>query len=117
MNDLIDRHGVAAWLENIGYKKLANYIMDKNRFPSEQSDFDTVAKIDKAHDDGYKQGYLQGKADYEPKIGKWKMMQSLYGFGLLPVCSECEYVPSNREKYKFCPNCGTYMRQGEDDNV
>lgn len=33
MNDLINRHGVAAWLENMGHKKLANYIMDENRFP------------------------------------------------------------------------------------
>lgn len=45
----------------------------------------------------------------ERKPGKWKKMQSMFGIGLIPVCSECEYVPSNREEYKFCPNCGAMM--------
>ena len=37
MADLINRHGVSAWLDNMGYPKLADAIMDKNRFPSAQS--------------------------------------------------------------------------------
>ena len=37
MNDAISRHGVSAWLDNIGYPKLANAVMDEKRFPSTQS--------------------------------------------------------------------------------
>lgn len=38
------------------------------RLPSAQPDFDTVEKIDKAYDDGYKCGYLQAKSDYEAEM-------------------------------------------------
>lgn len=34
MSDLIGRHGVVAWLDNMGYPKLANIVNDKKRFPS-----------------------------------------------------------------------------------
>lgn len=69
---------------------------------AKQPDFDTVAKIDKAHDDGYKQGYLQGKADYEPKTGKW------IHCGWAIACSECNYdMPWAVRNY--CPNCGAKM--------
>ena len=127
MNDLINRHGVAVWLENMGYKKFANYIMDKNRFPSEQPDFDTIAKIDKAYDDGYEQGYLQGKADYEPKTGKWIKVHGFCTPGGDPVwaCSECgkgvhvygiEHGTYGADvsdgQWKACPNCGCIM-EGE----
>lgn len=36
-DDLIGRHEVAAWLENMGYDKLAEYVMDTKRFPTEQT--------------------------------------------------------------------------------
>lgn len=36
MDDLISRHGVAAWLDNMGNPNLAKAIMDKNRFPDER---------------------------------------------------------------------------------
>lgn len=36
MNDAISRHGVAAWLDNMGYSKLADAVMDENRFPPAQ---------------------------------------------------------------------------------
>ena len=35
-NDLISRRGVSAWLDNMGYPKLADTIMDEQRFPSAQ---------------------------------------------------------------------------------
>lgn len=38
MNDLISRHGVSVWLENMGYPKLSKAIMDEKRFPFSQSD-------------------------------------------------------------------------------
>ena len=36
MNDLISRHGVSAWLDNMGHPELSNVVMDKQRFPSAQ---------------------------------------------------------------------------------
>ena len=94
MNDLINRHGVAAWLENMGYKKLANYIMDKNRFPSESP---------------------------EQKRGKWIGMDSQCGIGCsfcgTPVddfCNSIDYINLYYEP-NFCPNCGAMMiKDGEE---
>ena len=34
--DAISRHGVSAWLDNMGYSKLADVIMDEKRFPPVQ---------------------------------------------------------------------------------
>jgi hypothetical protein len=34
------------------------------QLPSVQPDFDITVKIDKAYDDGYKTGYLQGRHDW-----------------------------------------------------
>lgn len=34
MSDLISRKGVSAWLDNMGYAKLADAVMDEDRFPS-----------------------------------------------------------------------------------
>ena len=36
MDDYISRHGVSAWLDNMGHPKLADIVMDKQRFPSVQ---------------------------------------------------------------------------------
>lgn len=36
MDDLISRHGISAWLDNMGYSKLADVVMDEDRFPSAQ---------------------------------------------------------------------------------
>ena len=38
MGDLISRHGVSAWLDNLGYSKLADYVMDEDRFSSAESE-------------------------------------------------------------------------------
>ena len=34
MSDSISRHGVSAWLDNLGHRKLADVIMNEDRFPS-----------------------------------------------------------------------------------
>lgn len=34
MSDSISRTGVSAWLDNMGYAKLADAVMDEDRFPS-----------------------------------------------------------------------------------
>ena len=36
MSDSISRHGVSAWLQCMGYPKLADIVMNEQRFPSEQ---------------------------------------------------------------------------------
>ena len=36
MSDLISRHGVSAWLQCMGYPKLADIVMNEQRFPSAQ---------------------------------------------------------------------------------
>lgn len=36
MKDLISRHGVSAWLDNMGYPRLAYTVMDEDRFPPAQ---------------------------------------------------------------------------------
>ena len=100
-----------------------------DHLPSAQPDFDTVTKIDKAHDDGYKQGYLQGKADYESKTGKWIEVHGFCTPGGDPVwaCSECgkgihvygiEHGTYGADvsdgQWKACPNCGArMMKEGE----
>ena len=43
----------------------ANYVL--GNLPSAQPDFDITVKIDKAYDDGYEAGYLQGRHDW----GDW----------------------------------------------
>jgi len=36
MNDLISRQSVSAWLGHMGFSKLADIVMDKDRFPPTQ---------------------------------------------------------------------------------
>lgn len=38
MDDSINRHGVSAWLYNLGYPKLADIVMNEQRFPSAQQE-------------------------------------------------------------------------------
>ena len=49
MSDVINRHGVSAWLENIGYPKLAEVVMDKKRFPSIQPEIIKCGECKYAH--------------------------------------------------------------------
>ena len=53
----------------------------------------------------YEKGYADGKADFEPKRGRWKSA----GMGDY-MCSLCaEFVSGNR--WHYCPNCGAEMRE------
>jgi len=96
-----------------GYARL---VADRlKRLPSAQPDFDMTEKIDKAHDDGYEQGYLQGKADYERKNGKWIPQDYNQRYGNIsttvyyyPKCSVCGCSGDYTDA--FCKSCGADMR-------
>ena len=76
MSDLIDRQRLAEVFAGL----VLDAVLDKEtksysdgltdaynlilQLPSAQPDFDTVEKIDKAYDDGYETGYLQGRHDW-----------------------------------------------------
>ena len=42
--------------------------------------------------------------------GHWLYSDDLYE---TYICSECNYDSEDYDKYKFCPNCGADMREGE----
>lgn len=93
--DAISRHGVSAWLDNMGYSKLADVVMDENRFPSVQPE------------------QMRGK--WEPhgyRVKAWDI-EGIETWARVYKCSECGFVHSVIEDfghYKFCPNCGADMR-------
>ena len=70
MDDVISRQWLMECV-NEGWIKFDTE-KDENRFihlvrdiaPSAQPDFDITVKIDKAYDDGYETGYLQGRHDW-----------------------------------------------------
>lgn len=79
MNDTISRQAaIDALLELYEYQRDIDpteaadlvrqgiYLAEKKieQLPSAQPDFDTTVKIEKAYDDGYEEGYLQGKHDW-----------------------------------------------------
>lgn len=54
-------------------------------------------------------------AQPERKTGRWEERPDPYGFfDTIPVCSECGCTTKMREKTRYCPNCGAYMK-GETD--
>lgn len=44
-DDLISRHGVSVWLDNMGHSKLADVVMNKDRFPSAQQDEEKMSDL------------------------------------------------------------------------
>ena len=111
-NDCISRYGVAAWLDNMGYTKLAYAVMDKDRFPYVQPK-------------SYREGYQAGFKDAQPerKRGEWVYAEDEYGIDGYH-CNQCGFfVPWDYahkfinyiEDYHFCPNCGANMRGEKDE--
>ena len=47
----------------------------------------------------------------EVKCGRWKSV-GLSSF----KCSKCGYVDDWKMEYRYCPDCGAYMRDGGKDN-
>ena len=54
---------------------------------------------------------LQSVTPERPK-GKWIYQLNRIN---LPICSECDNPNEFGKEYKFCPNCGAYMRGGGED--
>ena len=81
MNDAISRLGVSAWLANMGRTKLAEYILDEDRFPS------------------------------VVPIGRWTDIYNLTTNIITCKCSQCKekYIHHVNKPYNFCPNCGCRM--------
>lgn len=101
-NDCISRYGVSAWLANMGYSKLADVLMDKNRFPSAQPK-------------SYREGYQAGFKDAQPERKRGKWIDYANSHCECSVChTEWSYFQNEVECFEFCPNCGADMR--EDDH-
>ena len=69
-SDLISRKAVLNIIKNYDIEKYGanKYLYDLiYEMPSSKLDFDISTKIDKAYDDGYDAGYLQGRHDW----GDW----------------------------------------------
>ena len=87
--------------------------------PPAQLDFYVTEKIDKAYDDGYNAGYLQGEFDARneamppapAKRGKWVKISPANIY----ECSKCgKHVMTNDiSAYDFCHGCGADMRGGD----
>lgn len=82
-------------------------------------DVDMALKLNKAYDDGYETGYLQGKYDWiEKKKGRWNFIGNQ-----MFECTECGvcYTQSQFNQMRvritdsispnFCPSCGADMRE------
>ena len=98
VNDCISRHGVSAWLANMGYRGLSNKVMDEDRFPSVQP---------KSYREGYQAGFKDAQS--ERKRGRWEYVD-YGGFGNWH-CTVCGKICICNGDFDFCPNCGADMRE------
>lgn len=128
MSDLISRQALCKYALNQKDKSVTpNDIM---RFPSAQPTY-TDEEIQKMQDlesaeieKAYQIGYEEGKRDaLEERTGKWYKPT-----GVMPPehfgrhrCSECEgFAMQDWKHHKeqltdFCPHCGAYMNEGEEE--
>ena len=108
MSDAISRHGVSAWLANMGYRGLANKVMDEDRFPPVQPK-------------SYREGYQAGFKDAQPERikGHWiEITLSNHTY----KCSVCGRLLVNitdgknnvAKNYPYC-HCGADMRGEQDE--
>lgn len=85
--DTISKRGVSAWLDNMGHPKLADIVMDKQRFPSAQSERPKGEWIDYTED-----GYVE-----------------------CPFCHSATNCDGNKAELHFCFSCGADMRGKQDE--
>ena len=74
------------------------------KLSGEDAGQETIATIG-----AYLRGYGQGKADAEPKRGKWVDD----GDPLMLTCGNCGYAVMRYNNTPFCPNCGAKMEVTE----
>ena len=102
MDDAISRKGTSAWLEAMGYPKLAAAVMNKKRFPPVV---------------GGEAGYWT----YEERrkfidLANADLQYKTLGYPHRPYvnmrCSVCHKITIADETivYRFCPHCGSEMR-------
>lgn len=65
------------------------------------------------YDLGYKNGYVDGAKDYQPKKGEWIMNNLTIEEWMCSVCHEkFDNIPTcmGEPLYSFCPDCGADLR-------
>lgn len=106
-----DQPGAEHILTHHGFNVIAD-------LPPAQMDFCVTEKIDKAYDDGYNAGYMQGEFDarneaqtVQPKHGEWVKISPANIY----ECSKCgKHVMTNDiSAYDFCHGCGADMKGGD----
>lgn len=121
MDDLISRqdaieeiarclnNSVMPEMWNVGMSVAINCI---HRVPSAQPDMSEYS------DKLWKSAYERGKADAQPKKGRW-IYKSGLGWGETWICSECgEKTTSTamgEPRYLYCPMCGAKMKGEQDE--
>lgn len=126
MSDSISRHGVSAWLQCMGYSKLADIVMNEQRFPPTQPEpcEDCVSRkavIRLLHSGYHSKSMIEEVKELpsvQPKHGYWtESHEHVYMGNVVKewtnwYCSECD--APNDKPTDFCPSCGADMR-GEQD--
>ena len=115
---------VKSTLEPDEIEKVARKIKDAPVMvlSSTYSDVDMALKLNKAYDDGYETGYLQGKYDWiAKKKGRWNFIgDQMFECTKCGVCYTQSQFNQMRVRItdsvlpNFCPNCGADMREDQD---
>lgn len=64
-DDVISRNGVSAWLDNMGYPRLADVVMDEKRFPPAQPEQTWILCSEKLPEYGEAVLTVNEDGDYE----------------------------------------------------
>ena len=124
-NDLISRSALKKAIDAIkqtGYDTdCVTPLFDYIELPDLINVIDNAPTVDAYTEDdvktaikeGHKVGYEMAKAKFERPQGEWiEYFDSSSGF-TWRTCSRCMFE-DGKKYYKFCPNCGAYMRGGRE---
>ena len=108
MSDLIKREDAIRALYKYSFVSKDVIEREIKAIPSADTD------ISEYSDKLWKNAYERGKAD-RPQ-GEWKSVKaSIYPYGYDVECSVCGFRMGSSFGYKYCPNCGAYMKGADDD--
>ena len=102
--DAISRSGVSAWLANMGYLKLADAVMDEDRFPSAQPE----RKRGKWTLIGMKMYKTVVRTPDQKEVlleKEWRREKKIQ----CPCCGKLTMLDYSIT-YEICPHCGADMR-------